>query len=179
MRYHSAGPDGGRPVVTADNVLRLIGSMHCLTSVAVDIEADELARRTRRVSDRLRLRGRFWRRRHQSRPDTTNGRQRGNGHLPKSLCRGRSSEPNASELTGPNFSEQTAMCSCSCVGAPFHQSPFISLVLFSCKRRSGPLPIPPADPDVHAFTRLQHRWRITSLRGFRRTRRPFRPPVSL
>lgn len=61
--------DGGRPAVSADDVLRLIGGMYRLASVAVDIEAEELARRTRRVSDLLRLRGRLWRRRHRSRPD--------------------------------------------------------------------------------------------------------------
>jgi hypothetical protein len=59
-------PDGGQPVTTADDVLRLIGGVYRLASVAVDIEADELARRTRRVSDQLRLRGRLWRRRHRS-----------------------------------------------------------------------------------------------------------------
>jgi hypothetical protein len=48
--------DGRRPVITADDVLRLIGGVYRLASVAVDIEADELARRTRRVSSRLRLR---------------------------------------------------------------------------------------------------------------------------
>jgi hypothetical protein len=57
------GPDGGRPAVTADDVLRLIGGVYRLALVAVDIEADELARRTRRVSDQLRPRGRLWRRR--------------------------------------------------------------------------------------------------------------------
>jgi hypothetical protein len=43
-------------VVTADDVLRLIGGMYRLASVAVDIEAEELARLTRRVSGQLRLR---------------------------------------------------------------------------------------------------------------------------
>jgi hypothetical protein len=49
-------PEGGRPVVTADDVLRLIGGMYRLASVAVDIEAEELARLTCRVSGQLRLR---------------------------------------------------------------------------------------------------------------------------
>ncbi len=69
----SRAPDGGRPVVTVDDVLRLIGGMYRLASVAVDIEADELARRTRRVSDQLRLRGRLWRRRRRSRLPEHNG----------------------------------------------------------------------------------------------------------
>lgn len=47
-------PGGGQPGVTADDVLRLIGGMYRLASVAVDIEAAELTRRTRRVSDLLR-----------------------------------------------------------------------------------------------------------------------------
>jgi len=62
----SRAPGGGRPVVTADDALRLIGGMYRLASVAVDIEADELAQRSRRVSDKLRLRGRLWRRRRRS-----------------------------------------------------------------------------------------------------------------
>jgi hypothetical protein len=60
------GPDGRRPVITADDVLRLIGGMYRLASVAVDIEAEELAQRSRRISVRLRLRRRLWRR--QKRP---------------------------------------------------------------------------------------------------------------
>jgi len=68
-------PGGARPLVTADDVLRLIGGMYRLASVAVDIEADELARRTRRVSDQLRLRGRLWRRRSRCRlPEHAAGR---------------------------------------------------------------------------------------------------------
>lgn len=66
----SRSPGGGRPVVSPDDVIRLIGGMYRLASVAVDIEAEELARRTRRVSDRVHLRQRLWRRRHRSRPDT-------------------------------------------------------------------------------------------------------------
>jgi hypothetical protein len=59
--------DGSRPAVSADDVIRLIGGMYRLASVAVDIEADELVRRTRRASDRLHLRRRLWRRRSRSR----------------------------------------------------------------------------------------------------------------
>lgn len=55
------GPNGSRPSVSADDVIRLIGGMYRLASVAVDIEADELRRRTRRISDQLRLRRRLWR----------------------------------------------------------------------------------------------------------------------
>jgi hypothetical protein len=57
------GADGGRPAVSADDVIRLIGGIYRLASVAVDIEADELAQCSRRISDRLRLRRRLWRRR--------------------------------------------------------------------------------------------------------------------
>ena len=40
----------------------MIGGAYRLASVAVDIEKDLLGRRTRRVSDILRLRRRLWRR---------------------------------------------------------------------------------------------------------------------
>jgi hypothetical protein len=60
------GPDGGRPVVTADDVLRLFGGMYRLASVAVDIEAEELAQRSQRILGQLRLRRRLWRRQSRS-----------------------------------------------------------------------------------------------------------------
>ena len=61
------GPDGRRQSVSPDEIIHRIGGKYRLASVAVDIEADELARRTRRLSDRLRSHRRFWRRRGRSR----------------------------------------------------------------------------------------------------------------
>lgn len=52
------GLDGRRSTVSAIDVIRMIGGMYRLASVAVDIEADELTDRCRRVSDQLRLRQR-------------------------------------------------------------------------------------------------------------------------
>lgn len=53
------GNDGRRPAVSADDVIRLVGGMYRLASIAVEIEGDDLARRTRRVSSQLRLRRRL------------------------------------------------------------------------------------------------------------------------
>jgi len=50
-------------VLTAGDVLELIGDRYRLASIAVDIEVNDLRRRIRRVSARLRLRQRLWRRR--------------------------------------------------------------------------------------------------------------------
>ena len=55
-----AEPDGGPPRVTLGDIVGLIGGGYRLASIIVEIEADRLARRTRRVSDRLRRRDRSW-----------------------------------------------------------------------------------------------------------------------
>ena len=47
------GPGGSRPEISADDVIRLMGGTYRLASVAMDLDVDELARRTRRVSNRL------------------------------------------------------------------------------------------------------------------------------
>lgn len=57
------GPDGERPTISAADVIASIGGGYRLASIAVDIEVEELDRRIRRVSERLRLRQRLWRRR--------------------------------------------------------------------------------------------------------------------
>ena len=49
--------DGARPQISAADVIGLIGSYR-LASAAVDLEADELADRSRRISSRLRSRRR-------------------------------------------------------------------------------------------------------------------------
>jgi hypothetical protein len=49
--------DGARPSISAADVIGLIGSYR-LASAAVDLEADELADRSRRISGRLRSRRR-------------------------------------------------------------------------------------------------------------------------
>jgi hypothetical protein len=51
--------DGGRPPRAAADLV----DGYRLAAMAVDIETGQLARRTRRISDRLRLRRRLWRRR--------------------------------------------------------------------------------------------------------------------
>jgi len=55
-------PNGARPAISAADVIGMIGGYR-LASAAVDIEADELASRIRRMSGELRLRRRLWRRR--------------------------------------------------------------------------------------------------------------------
>lgn len=45
----------------------MIGGTYRLASIAVDLEMDLLTWRTRRVSDKLRLRRRLWRRRYRPR----------------------------------------------------------------------------------------------------------------
>jgi hypothetical protein len=56
------GPDGRRPAISATDVIGMVGGYR-LASAAVDIEADELAQRSQRISDELRLRRRVrWRR---------------------------------------------------------------------------------------------------------------------
>jgi hypothetical protein len=57
-------------VITADDVLRLIGSMYRLASVAVDIEAEELAQLSLRISGRLGSRRRLWSRKKRPLVDT-------------------------------------------------------------------------------------------------------------
>jgi hypothetical protein len=54
-----AGPGGQPPVITAVDVVELFGGGYRWASIAVDIDVDDLGRRIRRVSERLRL----WRRR--------------------------------------------------------------------------------------------------------------------
>jgi hypothetical protein len=58
-----ADPNGGSPSVTLGDLVGLIGGRYRLASVFVEIEAERLARRTRRLSDRLRHRDRGWLRR--------------------------------------------------------------------------------------------------------------------
>jgi hypothetical protein len=60
------GPDGGRPSISAADVIGMIGGYR-LASVAVDIETDQLAGQTRRISGRLRLRRTLSRRRNHRR----------------------------------------------------------------------------------------------------------------
>jgi hypothetical protein len=52
----------GQEDFNADEIIAKIGGTYRLASIAVEIGTDELARRTRRVSDELRLRQRLWRR---------------------------------------------------------------------------------------------------------------------
>jgi hypothetical protein len=54
----SPAPDGSRPVVSAADIIGMIGGYR-LAATAVDIEADELAQRSRRLSDQLRRRRRL------------------------------------------------------------------------------------------------------------------------
>jgi hypothetical protein len=61
-------PDIGPPTISAAEVIRMIGGAYRLASIALEIEADELARRSRRISDQLRSRRRLWRRRSRPRP---------------------------------------------------------------------------------------------------------------
>jgi hypothetical protein len=56
------GSDGSPPAISATDIMGMIGEYR-LASTAVDIEALELAQRSRRISDRLRLHGRLRRRR--------------------------------------------------------------------------------------------------------------------
>jgi hypothetical protein len=49
------GPNGGRPSISAADVIGMIGGYR-LAAAAVDIETDQLAGRTRRISNRLRSR---------------------------------------------------------------------------------------------------------------------------
>jgi hypothetical protein len=48
--------------VTGEEVIRMIGGTYRLSSIAVEIGTEELAKRTRRIADELRLRRRSWRR---------------------------------------------------------------------------------------------------------------------
>jgi hypothetical protein len=56
----------GRNDISADEVIRLIGGTYRLAAIAIEIETDELTRQIRRISDELRLR-RLWRRRRRAR----------------------------------------------------------------------------------------------------------------
>lgn len=58
---------GDPQMISAAEIVRMIGGAYRLASIALDIEADELARRSRRLSDQLRLRRRLWRRRSRAR----------------------------------------------------------------------------------------------------------------
>jgi hypothetical protein len=61
-------PYDGQPATLAPHVIKMVGGGYRLVSIAIDIEADELSRRTRRISGRLRLRQRLWRRRSRAQP---------------------------------------------------------------------------------------------------------------
>jgi hypothetical protein len=63
-----SAPNKDPSTISADDVLRMIGGTYRLASIAVEIEIDELARRSRRISDQLRSRRRLWRRRSRTRP---------------------------------------------------------------------------------------------------------------
>src|SRR5690349_20258360 len=65
-RLLPAGPRGTAPAVTLGDVVALIGGGYRCASVAVEIEAENLSRQTRRVGDILRTRRRLWRRRGRS-----------------------------------------------------------------------------------------------------------------
>jgi hypothetical protein len=52
------GSDGSRPAISATDIMGMIGKYR-LASTAADIQALELAQRSRRISDRLRLNGRL------------------------------------------------------------------------------------------------------------------------
>jgi hypothetical protein len=62
------GADGSRPAILAADVIAMVGG-YCLAAAAVDIEADELARRSRQISDGLRVRRRLGRRKKRRRVD--------------------------------------------------------------------------------------------------------------
>jgi hypothetical protein len=59
----SPGRKDGQQDINAEEIIRMIGGTYRLASIAVEIATDELERRTRRISDELRLRQRLWRRR--------------------------------------------------------------------------------------------------------------------
>jgi hypothetical protein len=59
---------GGPPTISAAEVIRMIGGAYRLASIALEIETDELARHSRRITDQLRLRRRLWRRRSRPKP---------------------------------------------------------------------------------------------------------------
>lgn len=61
-RLLPADPHGGPPSVTLGDIVEMIGGAYRLASITVEIEAQALSRRTRRVVDRLRSRDRRWRR---------------------------------------------------------------------------------------------------------------------
>jgi hypothetical protein len=50
-------PDGRRPAISANDIMAMIGGYR-LASAALDIDAEELAERTRRISGQLQLRRR-------------------------------------------------------------------------------------------------------------------------
>jgi hypothetical protein len=57
----------GQQVVNTEDVIQRIGGTYRLASIAVEIGTEELARRTRAISDELRVRRRLWRRRKRAR----------------------------------------------------------------------------------------------------------------
>jgi hypothetical protein len=61
-----SAPNKDPSTISAEDVLRMIGGTYRLASIAIEIEIDELARRSRRISDQLRSRRRLWRRRSRS-----------------------------------------------------------------------------------------------------------------
>jgi hypothetical protein len=57
----------GQTAIDPNEIIRMVGGVYRLASIAVDIETDLLRRRTRRIADILRLRRRLWRRSSRSR----------------------------------------------------------------------------------------------------------------
>jgi hypothetical protein len=57
------GRRDGQQDVNAEEVIQRIGGGYRLSSIAVEIGTEALARQSRRISDELRLRRRLWRRR--------------------------------------------------------------------------------------------------------------------
>ena len=66
-----SAPNKDPSTISAEDVLRMIGGTYRLASIAIEIEIDELARRSRRISDQLRSRRRLWRRRSRLRSNAT------------------------------------------------------------------------------------------------------------
>ena len=66
-RLLPAGPRGAAPAITLGDVVELIGGGYRCASIAVEIEAGNLSRQTRRIGDILRRREGLWRRGRRSR----------------------------------------------------------------------------------------------------------------
>ena len=59
--------ENGQHDVNAGEVIRSLGGTYRLASIALEIETEQLARQTRRMSDELRMRRRLWRRQQRAR----------------------------------------------------------------------------------------------------------------